>query len=287
MAFAKKGDVFVPEMLVEAIQAGFTGIEVMGKTGAVIVNTSMPYGMANVGESVKIPYFSNIGELEDLAADGDALTPVGITTSQETATVLHSGKAIEATWWAQMSALSDPYAEMARQMNEAVMRRAFKAAINLCNTDANLLELDVTGTSLKLDYDVMIDAKLKFGDEDDGIAALVVHSKTKADLRKLKSSTGVPLFIDGINGDVDRFTGVPVFTSDRLDVSSGTYTSLVLKRGSVVVWLNGQPVVLTDKDILANSDVQAVHIYWAAHAYKRMPGRTKAGVCRIKHLVGS
>lgn len=287
MAFAKKGDVFVPEMLVEAIQAGFAGIEVMGKTGAVIVNTSMQHGKASVGESVKIPYFSNIGELEDLAADGDALTPVGISTSLETATVLHSGKSVEATWWAQMSALSDPYAEMARQMNEAVMRRAFKAAINLCNTDANMLELDVSGSSLKLDYDVMIDAKLKFGDEDDGIAALVVHSKTKADLRKLKSSTGVPLFIDGINGDVDRFTGVPVFTSDRLDVSSGTYTSLVLKRGSVVIWLNGQPVVLADKDILANSDITAVHIYWAAHAYKKMPGRTKAGVCRIKHLVGS
>ena len=108
MAFTKKGDVFVPEMFVEAIQAGFAGMEMMDKSGAIIVNTSMPYGGSNVGESVKIPYFSNIGELEDLTNDGDALTPVGITSSQETATVQHSGKAIEATWWAQMSAVSDP-----------------------------------------------------------------------------------------------------------------------------------------------------------------------------------
>jgi hypothetical protein len=287
MAFTKKGDVFVPEMFVEAIQAGFAGMEMMDKSGAIIVNTSMPYGGSNVGESVKIPYFSNIGELEDIANDGDALTPVGITSSEEIATVNHSGKAIEATWWAQMSAVSDPYAEGARQMLEAVRRRAMKAATDICNTDANLLELDVSASNTKLDYDVMIDAKLKFGDEDGGIAALMVHSKVKADLRKLKTSTGVPLFIDGINGDVDRFTGVPVYTSDRLRVSSGTYTSLVLKRGSILIWLNGSPIVLTDKDILANTDVQAVHIYWAAHAYKNMPGYTKPGVCRILHKVGS
>jgi HK97 family phage major capsid protein len=133
----------------------------------------------------------------------------------------------------------------------------------------------------------MIDAKLKFGDEDGDIAALVVHSKTKADLRKLKTSTGVPLFIDGINGDVDRFTGIPVFTSDRMRVSGANYTSLVLKRNAVLFWMNGAPIVLTDKDILANSDVQAMHIYWAVHPYKRLPGMTKPGVVRIIHKVGS
>jgi hypothetical protein len=287
MSFTKKGDVFVPEMLVEAIQAGFPGMEVMGKTGAVIVNTSMPHGLADVGSEVKIPYLSNIGELDDIANDGDALTPVGMTSTNELSTVKHSGKMIEATWWAQLSAYADPYAEGARQMLEATMRRAYKAAIDECNSNANLLELDVTGTSTKLDYDVMIDAKLKFGDEDDGMAALVVHSKTKADLRKLKNSTGNPLFIDGINGDVDRFTGVPVFVSDRMAVSGSTYTSLVLKKGAILIWLNGQPIVLEDVDISVPSKLQAVHIFWASHAYKRMPGRTKPGVCRIKHIVGS
>lgn len=287
MAFTRSGDVFVPEMFIEAIQSGFSGVEVMDKTGAVIFNTQMPYSQGNVGSSVTIPYFGNIGELEDLVADGDALTPRGVTTTQETAAVNHSGIAIEATWWAQASASSDPYAEMARQALVAVRRRAFKAVTDQCNTDANLLELDVTTSSLKLDYDVMIDAKLKFGDEDGDVAALVVHSKTKADLRKLKTSTGIPLFVDGINGDVDRFTGIPVFTSDRMRVASGNYTSLVLKRGSVLFWMNGSPIVLTDKDILANSDVQAMHIYWACHPYKRLPGMTKPGVVRIIHKVGS
>jgi hypothetical protein len=97
----------------------------------------------------------------------------------------------------------------------------------------------------------------------------------------------VPLFIDGINGDVDRFTGIPVFTSDRMRVSGANYTSLVLKRNAVLFWMNGAPIVLTDKDILANSDVQAMHIYWAVHPYKRLPGMTKPGVVRIIHKVGS
>ena len=103
MGFAKKGDVLVPELLEPAIAGVFAGMAVMRNTGAAIIKMGMPAGRAQLGDQIKIPYFGTIGELQDVAADGDALTPVGISTTTELATVQHSGKAIEASVWAQLS----------------------------------------------------------------------------------------------------------------------------------------------------------------------------------------
>jgi hypothetical protein len=49
-----------------------------------------------------------------------------------------------------------------------------------------------------------------------------------------------------------------------------------------VFWYNGNVQVQTDKDILQDSRVAAVHIYWAVHRYVRMPGGTKTGIAKIK-----
>lgn len=65
--------------------------------------------------------------------------------------------------------------------------------------------------------------------------------------------------------------------------SAGTHTSLLCKRGSLVAWLNGSPAIDDDKDILKNSKMAAVHIYWIAHRYKRLPGSTRPGIVALKH----
>jgi len=123
MAYVKKGDLFVPEALEDAIKGIYAGMSVMKDTGAVLVKTGMPAGKAKVGETITVPYFGTIGELEDLTDDGQALTPRGISQTDETATIRHSGIAIEATWWAQASSADDPYGEMARQVKLAVERK--------------------------------------------------------------------------------------------------------------------------------------------------------------------
>jgi hypothetical protein len=88
-----------------------------------------------------------------------------------------------------------------------------------------------------------------------------------------------------VQGEIDRFCGIPVMVSDRLAASSDSppkYTTLLLKKGSLVFWL-GEYDVLSDKDILAHTDVAAYHIYWAVHRYNRHPNGTKSGVVRMYH----
>lgn len=288
MAFSKVGDVFSPELLDDALKGMFAGMTVMRKSGAALFKMGMPAGKAKLGEKVIVPYFGTVGELEDLVADGDALTPKSLATTEEEATVQHSGIAIEATVWASLAGAEDPYAEGGRQIAVAVERRADKALIDVATTaGTGLLTLDVynAGTPRTIDFDLVVDGKMKWGDEQDDIACMVVHSKVKGDMLKLKDSTGRPLYVDGNQGDLDRFCGIPVLVSDRLApeaLSPAKYTTLLLKKGSLIFWL-GEYNSDEDKDILANTRVTATHIYWAAHRYKRHPNGTLCGVVKLTH----
>lgn len=288
MGFTKKGDVFVPEVLDQTLAGKFAGIKVMRDSGAAIFKMGMPAGKAQVGEKIIIPAFGTVGEMQDLSEDGQNLTPKKLSTTQEEAIVKHSGLAIEATLWASLSGAEDPYEEGARQLAEAAERRADQALIDVAvASGTGLLTLDKysAGTPKTIDYDMVIDGKMLWGDEQEDIAAMVIHSKTKGDMLKLKDSTGRPLFVDGKEGALDRFCGFPVLVSDRLAPTSDSpakYTTLLLKRGSLVFWL-GEYHSDEDKNILADSRMMATHIYWAAHRYKRHPNGTKCGVVRIYH----
>ena len=288
MAVTKRSDLIIPEILQEAVKGAFEGVTALWGTGAAKVASTLP-GSVKGGDTVTVPYFGLLGELDDVATEGDALVPAKLTMTSETATVQHSGKAFEITSWAQMAAFGDPYAEAARQMKEAVIRRADKALIDKAAGTPLVKDVYNASTPKTLDWDTMVDAKLLWGDEQDGIALLVVHSKVFGDLLKLKDGQGRPLLTDPGEGKLPRFVGVPVAVSDRMPVLSeyggaGTpdaYTSLIVKRGALAFWFNGTPTVETDKDILADSLVAAIHVYWVAHLYSRMPGSTKPGAVKI------
>lgn len=288
MGYIKQGDVFVPEVLDQTLAGQFAGMTVMRASGAAIFKMGMPAGQAQLGQKIIIPAFDTVGEMQDLDEDGQNLTPKKIATTQEEAIVVHSGLSLEATLWASLSGAEDPYLEGARQIMKAAERRADKALIDVAiASGSGLLTLDVynAGTPRKIDYDLVVEGKMLWGDEQEDIAAMVIHSKVKGDMLKLKDSTGRPLYVDGIEGALDRFCGFPVLVSDRLTPSSDSpakYTTLLLKKGSLVFWL-GEYNSDEDKNILSNSRMMATHIYWAAHRYKRHPNGTKCGVVRMYH----
>jgi hypothetical protein len=63
-------------------------------------------------------------------------------------------------------------------------------------------------------------------------------------------------------------------------------TSLILQRGAMAFWYASQHMALkTDEDILKDNDIAAMHLYHAAHLYRRRNGGTKPGVVAIKHNV--
>lgn len=289
MAFTKRSDLVIPELLQEAVQGEFAGATALYGTGAARVMMTLP-GDKTGGDIVSVPYFGTIGEAEDITNEGDALTPEAISSDKETAAVIHTGKAFSITAWAQMAAWGDPYAEAGRQIGEVIKRRWDKALIDVATASlASEYINDVTGVpATTLNYDIMIDSRAKWGDQQERIRLLLVHSKVFFDLMKLKDTTGRPLLTLESTGPEGykpaQFGGVPVIVSDKCKVttSGGTkYESIIAKENSLVIWGNGVPSVDTDKDVLADVKVVAAHHYFAAHRYRRVPGSTKGGVIKI------
>lgn len=280
MAIIKNTDVIDREILETSIRGAVAaGMNCLYGTQAAVVKTTLSKGRGSEGDQVKVPYFGSLGEMEDIATDGSALTPKAFASTAELATVVHSGIAFEMTAWAQ-AGVDDPYNEVARQAVESLRRRADKALIDAALT-ADVPMTLTTGGSFS--YDNFVNAKLLWGDEQDDIAALCVHSKVYGAMLKLKDANLLPLLIDSAkDGGMPRILGVPVIVSDKLVPDTTVYPSLLLKKNSLVFWMNGDVSLQTDRDILADADLGAIHVYHATHKYKRMPGLTKGGVVILK-----
>lgn len=282
----KNSDVFIPDVLADAVKTGFPGMAIMSSSGAAIINTDLKAGNGDVGSTVKIPYFANLGEAEDLATDDASPTLATFTSSNTNATVTHSVKAFEMTYWAKQGA-GDPYKACSEMVLEACKRRFDKALIDVAANESGYTSMinDVSGAGSGLiTIDALTDTRQLFGDEANDFAAFACHSKVFTDMLKTKDSSGRNLLIDFGSGN-DPFLkplGIPVIVSDRLPKVSSVYSSLLLKKGSLALYANGTPEVLTDKDVKRNVDIVACHFYWAAARYSNMAGMAKSGVAILK-----
>lgn len=294
MGLTTRSNSIVVDILQETITGAFAGKVALAGTGAAIMSSTLPgFGPDGAryvgGSTINVPYFDTIGELDDVS-EGDALTPVALTTTNETSAVIHSGKAGEITNWAQLAAqFADPYAEYAKQFATAWIRRLDRNLID--KAAATDLVLDVSanvGAAAQIGYDNMSSALFKWGDElgDEMPVLMVAHSAIIRDMRNLKDSTGRPLLMDSlVSGEMPRFMGIPVKASDRLVANaSSVYNVLICRRGALACWYNGMPNVAEDFDILADTQITAVHTYHVAHLYKRPRGGsgTKRGVVNLK-----
>lgn len=277
-------DVFVPEVMADAVEGALAGRQALDGTGAFTIVPGLP-SSARAGDTVNVPYFGHIGEFEE-RTDGQALTVVSITSDAEKATVVRAGKAFEITNWAQQAAAGDPYAEGGRQMADGAMRKFDAAALAAALTTT--LSLDAKDEQLGYDHFVaLLDL---FGDEQDDVVAFGGHSKLLAALRRVKDGSQRPLLVDPVAANArPAILGRPFYASDRntATVDGGgvgidTYKLFAIKRGAGVIWRADGPRFDTDKDILADSKVAAANLYFAAHLYKKYPGATKPGAAFIE-----
>jgi hypothetical protein len=73
------------------------------------------------------------------------------------------------------------------------------------------------------------------------------------------------------------------YATDNVYVGTPKYTTILAKRGSLVLWHNGAASIDTDKDILKDNVVAAIHTYFTAYRYKRVVNSTRPGIVLMKH----
>lgn len=248
-------DVFNPEILTDAVQGAFgqrTALGRLAALGVVTVDGTMPKGDAEaIGEKITVPYFSTLGEFED-NPDGSGLEPKKLQQIIEESIITRDSLGFSVSRWARGNAhvnpaVGDPYDESANQIVEAAERKIDKRCIDAAGASGVYVK-NVYSTSAPrtLDWDLVVDAKFDgWGDEQDDIAAMLIHSHAHKDLMKLKDSTGRPLLLSSQTegGPLDRFCGVPLVVSDRVPVTGSAMGAVTSSGTSApVATLAGTPL---------------------------------------------
>ena len=255
MSVTQYTDLIAPQILGDVVRGKFKGKNAFAGSalvaaGAVIISGTMPKGGPGaIGKTIEIPYFGSIGEFAS-NAEGSSPTPTKLAQTSETATIARASLAVETSIWAQGlaqvdPALGDPYQEAADQAVASATRFIDQAIITEFATTPLVRDVYSATTPVYMDWDTVIKAKRLWGDEQDDIVGLIVHSTTLADMSILKSSTGAPLLLSNMTqgqGQIMSFGGVPVTTSDRMPLT-GSSMGTVVSTGTAppVATLAGTP----------------------------------------------
>jgi hypothetical protein len=254
-------DVFTPEVLTDTIQSAFAKQDAfmgsdLAAMGAVVINDTLTErGGDRIGSTIRIPRFGTLGDWVANDTDGDAVETSKVGQATETGTVQRFSKAFETTAWASWAVPgTDPYTSATQDMVRGATRAMDTACISAAvATGALTYNVYSASTPVKIDNDVITDACAKYwGDETDNEeTALLIHSKTKADLLKQKDANGQQLgliSLDPATGKM-RYFGRRVIVSDKCPLTGSSMPAMTLESGDNAPTLTGTPTGAWDLKI--------------------------------------
>lgn len=233
MAVTIKDDMLDPQILVDHVKGEFSGKNaflgsILVSSGAVLISGTMPgRGQRAIGKTIEIPYFGTIGRFQP-NPDGNSVTPSKLAQMSEEAVIERSSLAVETSAWAQgigatAPELGDPYAEGARQAMVQAEREMDRQITEKFGATPLVNDVYVSGAPAYLDHRLMVRSKAYWGDDQDGIVAMLIHSQVEADLAEQSDSNGRPLLVQSQEeGKPTRFAGVPLLVSDRVPLTGST-----------------------------------------------------------------
>lgn len=243
-----------PQVLLEAVREGIQGMRVLGATGIVAINSSLPSDKY-AGETVTVPYLTHLGAWAEYA-ENDQIAVTQMQDSNETSAVARAGKAFTIT---DMARILRGYAspmEAGRSMLQdglaTYVENKAIAAMTALGTARPAIVVDVhsaTPASARFyDRDLHIAVRSRFGDELRGLAGTIAHSQVINRMLTLKDADGQPLHkLLEQNDD----TGVYVFeglgrffASDLMPVA---YTVASAGTTPPVLTITGSPKGLYDQ----------------------------------------
>jgi hypothetical protein len=249
------------------------------------------------GDKITIPYFEPLGDFEEVTDEAAPPSTVEqLTTTEEIASVRHFRLEVDLTYAAQAFAdvNSDPYKEAGRQMLTRAWLRMMDLVITASRTTTLSLDVSGVGTGF-LTYDAIIKGQGLFADEEfdemgaSRIVAYGMHSNVLRQSRGIQDGFGRPLFIDSVSQNgTPTLLGNKIMTSDRYTVVAAKHETVLMQKGALALWYNqGKMNVQAWHDPRNDRDHTALHLYCAAHLYKRPRMRTKTGCATIETLAAA
>lgn len=216
------------------------------------------------GDTIKLPYFSYIGDAESVS-EGTDIPISKLTENTYSVTIQKIGKGVQLTDEAVLSGYGDP-------INEAVTQIVTSIGSKLDNLLLDSLEGNTTNVytpATDLTVDDIPKALALYGEENEGQKALIVDADFYAALLNTKnwipaSEIAANLLIQGAVG---MAYGCQVIVSDRVKSSTGKSFHIV-KPGALAIFMKRDVLVETDRDIINQSTVITGSKIFAPYLYK-------------------
>ena len=175
MATTLKANLIIPEVLASVVESKLTDNMVFLPLAS--VDDTL---VGKPGDEITFPSFAYIGDAADVDENGQII-PVALSASSVKAKVKKSAKAVQITDEAILSGYGDPVGEAGTQLARAIDNHTDNDML------ASLEGLGMArqfGTQADISPDVIADALVVFGEDEDGVKALLITANDKATLRK-------------------------------------------------------------------------------------------------------
>jgi len=216
-------------------------------------------GLPRGGNYIQMPFYNALTGDDEVFGE-EALTPEGITTGIEGATVLIRQKAWGDTDLSKVFGGSDPMAAIADLVSDwwIIREQAIMLSIlkGLFTADTGALAAHTLDISADADaiisVDATLDAKNLMGDAYDKLGVVFMHSATYTRLQKNQQITTE--YDSDLKVKIDYYLGYQVIVDDGMPVNSGVYDTYFIGKGAFARE-DGMPQGLvgyeTDRDKLA------------------------------------
>ena len=212
------------------------------------------------GDILTLPYFSYIGAADDLT-EGSAISTVSLIASTVSCQIKETGKGVEITDNAVLSGYGDPIGEGAKQIRLSIADKLDNDFITaLAGIDSTMTYSTGVSTSAITPAGIT-DALELFGEDIDGVKALVCSPRLYKEIRKAKdwlpAAQMTAEFI--IRGAVGETNGCQIIVSNRLRGTKANQgkdeDAYIVKPGALKLVLKRDTLVETDRDILRRVNV--------------------------------
>ncbi|MGN0907631.1 MAG: N4-gp56 family major capsid protein [Bullifex sp.] len=222
----KKANVIIPEVMGEMINAK---IEALAKlTPYAKVDTTL---VGVPGDTKTVPSWSYIGDAEDFDPElGNEMETTNLSASTTTFTIKCAGKSVGIYQTAINSGLGNPIGQAETQLAKAIAGKVDNDVLDAVLKSKNIVDLSATNA---LDYESIVNAVVKFEDEEDGIEKVMFISPLQEKTLLLD-----PMFLSAdkfqsgvaVNGAIGKIAGCWVKKSKKIKKDgSGKFINPIIK----------------------------------------------------------
>ena len=253
MAGTTLADVIVPELFNKYVVKKTMEKSAFFNSGIISRDAAFDALASEAARTHNMPFFSDLSGDAQNIVEGQTIDFQKITSSKDVSTTIMRQQKWSSTSLAAALAGSDPMAAIGNLVGDYWARQYQKELINLLSgvfASASMKDhiLDISageGAAANISASAVIDTLQLMGDAQDQLSAVVMHSATKAYLKKCNL---IETERDSTDVEFDTYQGRRVIVDDGCPVDSGVYTTYFFGAGAIA-YGEGSPVDFVQTEV--------------------------------------